>query len=142
MKSRDFYEPALSGELRAAGILLVIILSAFLSQAACSRQEPGSHNQAWPQEEIIEDQKPAPPPPPKITEEIYVEITARAALIFDKYKEDLNEAHRQMDLVYQKFGVTFADYDRYRKNLPADKKRQLEKQVQEFIQKIYKEYFQ
>ncbi|MBC7349555.1 MAG: hypothetical protein H5U05_06250 [Candidatus Aminicenantes bacterium] len=139
---RDVYSgSALPGQQRAVTILLAIIFFAFLSQAACSRQEPASQNQTWTQEEIIEDQKPAPPPPPKITEEIYVEITARAALIFDKYKEDLDEAHRQMDLVYQKFGVSFADYDRYRKSLPADKKRQLEKQVQEFIQKIYKEYF-
>ncbi|MGB9906408.1 MAG: hypothetical protein ACPLRR_03355 [Candidatus Saccharicenans sp.] len=124
-----------------AAILMVMILFTGLSQVACSREKPSPREEVWLQEEIPEGQKPAQPPPPKITEEIYVEITARAALIFDKYKEDLDEAHRQMDLVYQKFGITFADYDRYRKSLPADKKRLLEKQVQEFIQKIYKEYF-
>ncbi|MGQ9801057.1 MAG: hypothetical protein ACUVRL_05285 [Candidatus Saccharicenans sp.] len=141
MKSRGLSGADLRGQLWAAAFLLLIIVLVVMSQAACSREEPGPPEQSWPEEEITEEQKPAPPPPPKITEEVYVEITARAALIFDKYKEDLDEAHRQMDLVYQKFGITFDDYNRYRKSLPADKRRQLEKQVQEFIQKIYQEYF-
>lgn len=79
-------------------------------------------------------------PPPKITEDVYIEIAARSALIFDKYKDDLDEAHRQVDIVYQKFGITFIEYDQYRKSLTPEKKRQVEKRVQEFIQKVYKEY--
>lgn len=139
MKNRSWSEFAFRGQLQPAVILLLIIFFSLLNQA-CSREEPGPREQFWLQEEITEEPKPAAPPPPRISEEVFVEITARAALIFDKYKEDLDEAHRQMDLVYQKFGITFDDYERFRKSLPADKKRQLEKKVQEFIQKIYQEY--
>lgn len=126
------------------GFLLLTILLV-LSLVSCSRPENQEKNQSWSQEEIQEEiqeeSKLLPPPPPKIDEKTYVDITARAALIFDKYKEDLDEAHRQMDLVYQKYGVTFQDYDRYRRNLTTDKKRHLEKLVQERIQEIHKEYF-
>ncbi|NPV83175.1 MAG: hypothetical protein HPY46_06310 [Candidatus Aminicenantes bacterium] len=121
--------------------LLIAILFVFLL-VSCKRQENQEPAQSWPQVEPQEETKPAPPPAPKITEDIYVDITARAALIFDRYKEDLDEAHRQMDLVYQKYGITFTDYDRYRRNLTTDQKRRLEKLVQEQIQKVYKEYFE
>ncbi len=121
--------------LLMSGILLVFFL------VSCGQQESQEQVPAWPQEAIQEETKPAPPPPPRITDDIYVDITARAALIFDKYKEDLDEAHRQMDLVYQKYGITFTDYDRYRRSLTSDQKKRLEKLVQERIQKVYKEYF-
>lgn len=121
MKSRSWSGSAFGGQRLSAVILFLIIFFSFLNQAR-SRQEPGPREQFWLQEEITEEPRSEVPPSPKISEEIYVEITARAALIFDKYKEDLDEAHRQMDLVYQKFGVTFDDYDRFRKSLPADKK--------------------
>ncbi len=122
------------------GIRLLLIMLVFFL-ISCARQENQEQVLSWPEEETPEESEPALPPPPGITDEIYVDITARAALIFDKYKEDLDEAHHQMDLVYQKHGVTFADYDRYRRNLTPDKKRKLEKLVQEHIQKVYKEYF-
>ncbi|MCX8160822.1 MAG: hypothetical protein N3G18_07815 [Candidatus Saccharicenans sp.] len=118
-------------------LMLVFLLGLF----CCQGRDNNTGKEAWPQEESPEESKPTPPPAPKITEEIYVDITARAALIFDKYKEDLDEAHRQMDLVYQKYGITFNDYDRYRRNLTSDQKRQLERRVQERIQEVYKEYF-
>lgn len=140
MKIRSWSDSAFGGQLPPAVFLFLIIFFSFLTEA-CSREEPGPREQFWFQGEITEEPEPDVPLPPKISEEIYVEITARAALIFDKYQEDLDEAHRQMDLVYQKLGVTFDDYDRFRKSLPADKKNQLEKKVQEFIQKIYPEYF-
>jgi len=129
---RALAEVLFSTDFDLAGFLLV----------SCDRQEDQELALSWPQEEVQEETRPVPPPIPKITEEIYVDITARAALIFDKYKEDLDEAHRQMDLVYQKSGISFQDYDRYRRSLTSDNKRRLEKLVQERIQKIYKEYFE
>lgn len=120
------------------GLLLILLVTGSVS---CDRREEREQAWSWPQQEVQEETRPVAPPAPKITEEIYVDITARAALIFDKYKEDLDEAHRQMDLVYQKHGITFQDYDRYRRSLTPDNKRRLEKLIQERIQKIYKEYF-
>jgi len=113
---RALAEVLFSTDFDLAGFLLV----------SCDRQEDQELALSWPQEEVQEETRPVPPPIPKITEEIYVDITARAALIFDKYKEDLDEAHRQMDLVYQKSGISFQDYDRYRRSLTSDNKRRLE----------------
>lgn len=140
MKAARTFQEMTPGLPSKSGLTLLIMLLLF-SLISCNRQGSQEQAPAWPQEETQEETKPAPPPPPKITEDIYVDITARAALIFDKYKEDLDEAHRQMDLVYQKYGITFTDYDRYRRNLTTDQKRRLEKLVQEQIQKVYKEYF-
>lgn len=140
MKTAWTFRKIASGLSTPTGLmLLAVLLIPFL--VSCNRQESQETAQSWPQVEPQEETKPAPPPPPRITEDIYVDITARAALIFDKYKEDLDEAHRQMDLVYQKYGITFTDYDRYRRNLTTDQKRRLEKLVQEQIQRVYKEYF-
>lgn len=140
MKAVSTFQKMAPG-LTSKPVLLLLAFLLVFSLVSCSRQVGQEQAQSWPQEEAQEESKPVTlPPPPKITEDIYVDITARAALIFDKYKEDLDEAHRQMDLVYQKYGITFTDYDRYRRNLTTDKKRQLEKLVQEHIQKIYKEY--
>lgn len=139
MKAASILQKMAPGLPSKSGLLLIAILFVIFL-VSCGRQESQEPAQSWPQEETQEETKPAPPPP-KITEDIYVDITARAALIFDKYKEDLDEAHRQMDLVYQKYGITFTDYDRYRRNLTTDQKRRLEKLVQEQIQKVYKEYF-
>lgn len=127
------------GPSKLLSLMFIIVLILFLS--SCAREERTEQPFVWPSEEVQKEDKPVLPPPTRISEEIYVDITARAALIFDKYKEDLDEAHRQMDLVYQKYGITLPEYDRFRKNLTLDKKRQLEKQVQERIQVIYKEYF-
>jgi len=120
-------------------LILVSLLAGFLS---CAREKDLEQASDWPQQEIMEETKPVTPPAPRITEEIYVDITARAALIFDKHKENLEEAHRQMDLVYQKYRITFEDYERYRRSLTPDDRRRLEKLVQERIQKIYTEYFE
>ncbi|MCR4410507.1 MAG: hypothetical protein QHH43_08465 [Candidatus Saccharicenans sp.] len=140
MKAASTLQKMAAGLPSKPGLLLLALLFV-LFLVACGREGGQEQVPVWPEEETQEETKPAPPPPPKITEDIYVDITARAALIFDKYKEDLDEAHRQMDLVYQKYGITFTDYDRYRRNLTTDQKRRLEKLVQEQIQKVYKEYF-
>lgn len=128
-----------AGRLEPEFWLISCLLVFFL--ITCARKENREQDLYWPQEENQEENKSVSLPLPRITDDIYVDVTARAALIFDKYKEDLDEAHRQMDLVYQKYGITFSDYDRYRRNLTADQKRRLENLVQEQIQKIYKEYF-
>jgi len=122
---------------------LVIMLILIFNLSSCQKTPAEKEPNWWEESQSTEETEPKPlqPKGPVITEEMYVEITARAALIFDKYRDDLDEAHRQMEQVYQKFKITFSDYDRYRRSLPPEKKRQLEKQVQEFIQKIYKEYF-
>ncbi|MDI6698170.1 MAG: hypothetical protein QME85_04460 [Candidatus Saccharicenans sp.] len=120
------------------GLMLIFLVTGSVS---CDRPEDKEQAWSWPQPEVQEETRPVTAPVPKISEEIYVDITARAAVIFDKYKEDLDEAHRQMDLVYQKYGITFQDYDRYRRSLTSDNKRRLEKLIQERIQKVHKEYF-
>ena len=120
------------------GLMLIFLVTGSVS---CDRPEDREQAWSWSQPEVQEETRPVAASVPKISEEIYVDITARAAVIFDKYKEDLDEAHRQMDLVYQKYGITFQDYDRYRRSLTSDNKRRLEKLIQERIQKVHKDYF-
>jgi hypothetical protein len=83
-------------------------------------------------------QKPAPPP--KMTEDIYVEITARSVLIRDKYKDDMALAEKEVEAVYEKFGVTFSEYKDFERKLTPQNLSALQTKINDFIQKIVNEY--
>jgi hypothetical protein len=86
---------------------------------------------------------PEPPPkpaPPKVTDDIYVDVTARTALIWEKYKDDAPTAEKTVEALYEKLGITADDYKTFQVKLTPQKSLELQKKVQEFMQKILDEY--
>ena len=81
-----------------------------------------------------------PLPPPKMNEDVYVEITARSVLIRDKYKDDAEQAEKEVEAVYEKFGVTFKEYKDFQDKLTPQRLGELQRKINDFIQKIVNEY--
>lgn len=79
-------------------------------------------------------------PQPKITEPIYVEIMARTALIWEKYKDAPAEAEKAVEAVYEKFNIVHSEFREYQQKLTPAKAAELQKDIQEYIQKIAAEY--
>jgi hypothetical protein len=106
------------------------------SQTADALDEIEAANKPQP-----EPPEPAPKPaPPKVTEETYIEITARTALIWEKYKDDAPSAEKTVEALYEKLGITHEDYKAYQAKLTPQIATDLQKKVQEFMQKILGEY--
>lgn len=84
--------------------------------------------------------KPEPKPEPKINEAIYVEITARAVLLREKYAETPDQAEEEIDKVCESLGLTMAEYKDYAKALVPPKSYELAKKVQEKIQVLAPQY--
>lgn len=80
------------------------------------------------------------PPTPKINEDIYVEITARSALIREKYKDDMPQAEKEVEAIYEKFGLTFTEYKEFEKKLTPQRLGELQRKISDFMQKILNEY--
>lgn len=124
--------------------IAVVVLSLVFSGPACKKikqasdaldlEEPAAEASVEPAEA-----KPAPPLP-KITEPIYIEIMARTALIWEKYKDAPAEAEKAVEAVYEKFNIVHSEFRDYQQKLPPDKAAALQKRIQEFIQKIAFEY--
>jgi hypothetical protein len=84
--------------------------------------------------------KPAPKPESKMKDDLYIEITARSALIHDKYKEEPDKVEPEMERVFEKLGVTQTEYQEFKKALTPDKEGELNRKVQEKIQTLEREY--
>ena len=80
------------------------------------------------------------PPPPKINEDVYVEITARSVLIREKYKDDMPQAEKEVEAVYEKFGLSFTEYKEFEKKLTPRRLGELQRKISDFMQKILNEY--
>lgn len=91
-------------------------------------------------EEAAKAAEQKPPPPPKMNEDVYVEITARSVLIRDKYKDDSTQAEKEVEAVYEKFGVTFKEYKDFQDKLTPPRLGELQRKINDFIQKIINEY--
>jgi Xaa-Pro aminopeptidase len=87
-----------------------------------------------------EANKPQPKPEPKINDENYVEIAARSILIREKYAEEPEQIEPEIEKVYEKLGVTAAEYHEFRKALAPAKSSELQKKVQEKMQSLANEY--
>lgn len=83
--------------------------------------------------------KPAPKPEPKMNEALYIEIAARSVLIRQKFAETPDEAEAEIEKVYEKLGVTGAEYKEFLRAL-GPKADALQKQVQEKMQTLEHEY--
>jgi hypothetical protein len=91
-------------------------------------------------EEAAKAAEQKPPPPPKMNEDVYVEITARSVLIRDKYKDDSTQAEKEVEAVYEKFGVMFKEYKDFQDKLTPQRLGELQRKINDFIQKIINEY--
>jgi hypothetical protein len=84
--------------------------------------------------------KPAPKPAPKMTDAFYIEISARSVLIHEKFKDEPEKIEPEMERVYEKLGVTLAEYDEFKKALTPEKADELTRKVQDKIQALEREY--
>ncbi len=121
-------------------LLALVVLICF---AVC-RQE----GELWSEEEELEPEAiqaeeaeaQPKPPAPKMTEELYIDLTARSALIWDKYKEEPEKAQQEVDNLYLKAGVTWKEYKEYEAKLTLKERDALQKKILEYMQKIIAEY--
>jgi len=84
--------------------------------------------------------KPAPKVESKMNDEAYIEITARSALINDKYKDEPDKIDPEMEKVFEKVGVSLAEYQEFKKALTPEKDGELTRKVQDKIQILEREY--
>jgi hypothetical protein len=87
-----------------------------------------------------EANKPAPKVESKMNDAAYIEITARSALIRDKYKDEPDKIDTEMEKVYEKIGLTLAEYQEFKKALTPEKDGELMRKVQDKIQTLEREY--
>ncbi len=138
---------------RLAGLFAsLLILALLLSGPACKGKaglsdpadkalaEIESNLEEAAAEAEAEANKPQPKPEPRMNDEIYVEIAARTILIGEKYAEDPDRIEPEIEKVYEKLGVTAAEYQDYRKALAPAKSSELQKKVQEKMQTLAHEY--
>jgi translation elongation factor EF-Ts len=121
-----------------------LALGLFLLAPACKKQssaDPTAIEQEMQEEAPAEEAAPKPAAPaPKIDDNKYVEFTARAALIHQKYADDPAAAEKEIEALYDKLGFVFNDYREFQAKLTPAKSAELQKRVQEFMQKILHEY--
>lgn len=92
------------------------------------------------EEEAAKKAQTKPAPAPRVNDDVYVEITARSALIRDKYKDDPNQAEKDIEALYEKFGVTFTEYKAFQDKLDPQKAGELARKTSDFMTKIANEY--
>jgi hypothetical protein len=130
----------------AAALLLLSLLGPACKGGSLTR----SAEQAAAEQEAIEAAdraaaeeaaaKPEPKPEPKVNEAIYVEITARAVLLREKYAETPDQAEEEIEKVCESLGLTGTDYREYAKGLTPPQASALARKVQEKIQVLAPQY--
>jgi len=121
-------------------LIVTITLIAVLAAGAC--KTPGETPP--PEEEAAEEEAEEPaapkPAPPKVNEENYVEILARTVLIREKFGEDTAGADKEIEGLYEKMAVTFADIKEFENRIGPAGVDFLQPKIQEKIQKLLHEY--
>jgi hypothetical protein len=132
---------------RSIPVLAILGLILILSAGACRTK-----GQAVPtEEEVLTEEEAAAaeaeakeaavkPAPPKVTEEIYIEITARSVLIRQKYAEDPAMGEKEVEALLEKTELTLADLKEYENKIGLIKVDLLQSKIQEKIQKLLLEY--
>ena len=128
------FRPAIA--LFAAGALL--IAGAF---AACKKIEDRASAEALSEEtategETAEEEKPAVKPEPKVTDDLYVEITARSILIREKSTDDPAQAETEIEKLHEHYGVTAADVRAFAQALVPPRSGEIQKKIQEKLQAL------
>jgi hypothetical protein len=124
--------------------ILALALGLILAASACKKIKQASEALEYEEPEAEAESEPAEPKPaapqPKITEPVYIEIMARTALIWEKFKDAPADAEKAVEAVYEKFNIVHAEFREYQQKLAPAKAAALQKNIQEFIQKIASEY--
>ena len=124
--------------------ILALALGLVLAASACKKIKQASEALEYEEPEAEAESEPAEPKPaapqPKITEPVYIEIMARTALIWEKFKDAPADAEKAVESVYEKFNIVHAEFREYQQKLAPAKAAALQKNIQEFIQKIASEY--
>ena len=138
--------------MKKTAIVLIVLCAGLLIVAApaCKKSKGGETAEEAEQAKLEAEQgaeaaaaeaaaKPVPPAS-KMTEEVYVEIRARSALIFEKYRDDLEQAEKTVEALYEKLLVTLQEFKAWEAKQTPEKRGELEKKVVDFMQKILDEY--
>jgi hypothetical protein len=138
--------------MKKTALILIALCAALLIVAApaCKKSKGSETPEAAEQAKLDAEQaadaaaaeaaaKPVPPAS-KMNDDVYVEIRARMALIFEKYKDDIPQAEQSMSDLYVKFQVTQEEFKAFEAKQPLDKRADLEKKVVIFMQRILNEY--
>ncbi len=133
------------GGLASAALLLLFLgpackggsLTRSAEQAAAEQEAIEAADRAAAEEAAA---KPEPKPEPKVNEAMYVEITARAVLLREKYAETPDQAEEEIEKVCESLGLTWADYREYAKTLTPAQASAMAKKVQEKIQVLAPQY--
>jgi hypothetical protein len=124
--------------------LAVLAISVIVGLAACKNKTSAditAVEEETQEEAAAEEAAPKPAAPaPKIDDNKYVEFTARSTLIHQKYADDPAAAEKEIEALNDKFGFVFNDYKEFQAKLTPAKSAELQKRVQEFMQKILHEY--
>ena len=123
-------------------LFVLAVLLAVLSLPGCSKRsgidEEAAADAEQPTEVTETEAKPAPPP--RMNEDVYIQIKARSALIYEKYKDEPEQAQKEVEAVYAKFGVTNDEYKTFVNKLPPLRVGELERRVMDYMQKVAAEY--
>jgi hypothetical protein len=123
-------------------VFILVIPLVFLCLSGCSKKsgtdEEAGQEAEQPTEETAEPT--AKPPEPRMNEDVYVQIKARSALIYEKYKEEPEQAQKEIEALYAKFGVTNEEYKTFVSKLSPLRIGELEKKVMDYMQKVAPEY--
>jgi hypothetical protein len=138
--------------MKKLAVVLIVLCSVLLvfTAPACKKSKGGETLEEAEQAKLEAEQaaeaaaaeaaaKPVPPAS-KMSDDVYVEVRARSALIFEKFKEDLPQAEKGLEDLYEKFQVTQTEFKAWEAKQTPEKRSALEKKVVEFMQKILDEY--
>jgi type II secretory pathway component PulM len=138
--------------MRKTAVLLVILCVVLLVVAspACKKTKSGETTDEAEQAKLEAEQaaeaaaaeaaaKPVPAPA-RMNDDVYIEIRARQALIYDKYKDDPALAQQALDQVFEKHLVTLQEFRDFEAKQSREHRADLEKKVMDYMQKIMGEY--
>jgi len=130
-------------------LVLGLIVLVLLPAGACKSksQAPGlteeellAADQAEAEEEEAAKAAAAKVVPPKVNEEIYIEMRARSVLIRQKYIEEFETGEKEVEALLDKNNLTFSDMKEFETRVGQAVLDQLERKIQEKMQKLLDEY--
>jgi hypothetical protein len=122
-------------------VAFLFIAVAFVA-AGCRKSGenvPTSDEEAAAEEAFPEEAEPAAKPaPPKVTEEVYIDLTVQSVVIRERLKDDPAAAEQEVEALFEKTGVTIAEYKEFASKLSPEKMNDLQKKIQEKLQPFIK----
>ena len=131
--------------LLVLGLIILILIPAGACKSKSQASEPTEEEllaaeQAEAEEEEAAKAAAAKVVPPKVNEEIYIEMRARSVLIRQKYIEDFETGEKEVEALLDKNHLTFADIKEFETRVGQTVLDQLERKIQEKMQKLLEEY--